>query len=119
MGEVKPPERIWLLDYGHDECTWCDDPSPSGEDHSVVEYVRADVFQARNEQLEAQQAEAQAALDKAAYRFERCANMIAEGFGISGIQRAEHIIKARHFALEARALTPGCEHQTGPIGDVG
>lgn len=37
------PQRIWLLDYGTPECTWCDDPSPSGEDHSPVEYVRADV----------------------------------------------------------------------------
>ena len=36
------PKRIWLLDYGTPECTWCDDPSPSGEDHSPVEYVRAD-----------------------------------------------------------------------------
>ena len=40
MDEAKPPERIWLLDYGHEDCTWCDDPSPSGEDHSAVEYVR-------------------------------------------------------------------------------
>ena len=39
-----PLEKIWLLDYGHDECTWCVDPSPSGEDHSPVEYVRADTI---------------------------------------------------------------------------
>jgi hypothetical protein len=36
------PERIWLLDYGSGECTWCDCPDPDGEDHDAVEYVRAD-----------------------------------------------------------------------------
>lgn len=40
--EREAPERIWLLDYGTDECTWCVDPSPSGENHAPVEYVRAD-----------------------------------------------------------------------------
>lgn len=42
------------------------------------------------------------ALDKAAARFEHCANMIAESHAISGTLRAERTIKARHFALEAR-----------------
>lgn len=42
MADVRAPTRIWLLDYGSDEATWCTDPSPSGEDHGAVEYVRAD-----------------------------------------------------------------------------
>jgi hypothetical protein len=44
MDSKPPPARIWLLDHGHDSCTWCDDPSPSGEDHAAVEYVRVDAF---------------------------------------------------------------------------
>lgn len=47
-GEKKPPERIWLLDFeGPEHATWCDDPSPSGEDHGAIEYVRADVVQSK------------------------------------------------------------------------
>jgi hypothetical protein len=41
---VAAPKRIYLLDYGSYECTWCEDPDPSGEDHSSVEYVRADML---------------------------------------------------------------------------
>ena len=36
------PERIWLLDYGSGDCSWCDCPDPDFEDHEPVEYVRAD-----------------------------------------------------------------------------
>lgn len=43
------------------------------------------------------------ALDKAAARFEHCADMIGTSFNISGTLRVEREIKARHFALEARA----------------
>jgi hypothetical protein len=45
-----PPPVIYLLDYGSPECTWCEDPSPSGEDHSPVRYVRED-WKAIAEQL--------------------------------------------------------------------
>lgn len=43
------------------------------------------------------------ALDKAATRFEHCADMIAGSFDASGTLRAERTIKAKHYALEARA----------------
>ncbi len=57
--------------------------------------------------LETENARLTCALDKAAARFEYCANMIAEGHNILGTRRAEQIIKAKHFALEARAaLSP-------------
>lgn len=39
----EPPQRIWILDYGTVESTWCDCPDPDYEDHSPVEYVRADL----------------------------------------------------------------------------
>lgn len=47
------------------------------------------------------------ALEKAAVRFEVCAQMISGGHDISGTRRAEQTIKAKHFATEAlAALTP-------------
>lgn len=36
------PTIIYLLDYGTQESTWCDDPSPSGEDHHSAAYIRGD-----------------------------------------------------------------------------
>lgn len=47
------------------------------------------------------------ALSKAATRFDHCADMIAESFSASGTLRAERTIKARHYALEARAIAEG------------
>lgn len=44
-----PPEKIWLLDYGSAECTWCDCPDPDGEDHEPVAYVRADTTKQEND----------------------------------------------------------------------
>lgn len=43
------------------------------------------------------------ALETAAARFEHCARMIDESFSASGTLRAERVIKAQHYALEARA----------------
>lgn len=43
------------------------------------------------------------ALEKAAARFEHCAQMIEQGFNCSGTLRAERAMKAQHYALEARA----------------
>lgn len=42
-------------------------------------------------------------LTKSASRFDYCAAMLEESFSASGTRRAEMIIKAKHFALEARA----------------
>ena len=43
------------------------------------------------------------ALERDATRFERCADMIADGFNVSGTLRAERTVQAKHYALEARA----------------
>jgi hypothetical protein len=48
--------------------------------------------------------EAREQVAKDATRFEVCANMIGQGFGADGSQRAEHVVKARHFAAEALAF---------------
>lgn len=42
------PKRIWLLDYGGPEPTWCDDPDPTGtaDPADAIAYVRADIAQA-------------------------------------------------------------------------
>lgn len=42
------------------------------------------------------------ALETAAVRFEHCARMIDESFSASGTLRAERVIQASHYALEAR-----------------
>lgn len=42
MESEQPPTRIYILDYGTDDCAWCDDPDPSGYGHRAVEYVRKD-----------------------------------------------------------------------------
>lgn len=49
-------------------------------------------------------ADLEAALEKAAVRFEHCADMIAESHAISGTLRAERTIKAKHYALEAQEM---------------
>lgn len=46
--------------------------------------------------------ELRAALEKAAHRFDHCAQMIDRGFSVSGTLRQEHVIKAKHYALEAQ-----------------
>jgi hypothetical protein len=38
----KTPKRIWLMDLGCGDVTWCDQPDPDGEQVDSVEYVRAD-----------------------------------------------------------------------------
>ena len=53
--------------------------------------------------MEADLAELRGALNKAAHRFDYCAQMIDRGFNISGTLRLEHVEKAKHFALEARS----------------
>jgi hypothetical protein len=37
------PERIYLQHWPHDEATWCVDRIDDDEDHPDVEYVRADL----------------------------------------------------------------------------
>jgi hypothetical protein len=41
---VEMPKRIWLLDEGSGDVTWCNDPDPSGDTAEAVEYVRADAL---------------------------------------------------------------------------
>ncbi len=57
----------------------------------------------RADRAEARVRELEAALGKAATRFNHCAEMIAISFDASGTQRAERTIKAKHYALEALA----------------
>lgn len=52
------------------------------------------------------------ALEKAAGRFEHCADLIASSFNIPGTLRAERTIKAKHFALETRQAL--ARAHTGP-----
>lgn len=47
------------------------------------------------------------ALRRAAVRLEICASYIDSSFGLSGTQRAERAMKAKHFALEALAALKG------------
>lgn len=37
------PKRIWLMDLGCGEITWCEDQNPDGEQADAIEYVRADI----------------------------------------------------------------------------
>lgn len=37
----KVPTRIWLMDLGGGDITWCDSPNPDGEQVDSVEYVLA------------------------------------------------------------------------------
>ena len=74
-------------------------------------------LQARNEQLEAQLDEARA--DER----ERCAK-VADTMASDWSPQKTKWDAVRHdeatgIARAIRALTPGCEHQTGPIGDAG
>jgi hypothetical protein len=39
----KAPKRIWLMDLGCGDVTWCEDQDPDGEQVETVEYVRADL----------------------------------------------------------------------------
>ena len=114
MPEVNPPKRIWLLDYGHEDCTWCDDPSPSGEDHSAVEYVRATLL--ASEHARAARAGAQLAEARAEER-ERCAEVADQWFKrVSNLKgspisettaanRTGQIVAADAIATFIRALT--------------
>ena len=102
-GKITPQE--WLAGYaGDDRKGKANARAEEGE--RVAAYITW--IQARNEQLEAQLAEARAALK----------------WAISNIN-APRLIRGQnnaHFAAyqaAIRALTPGCEHQTGPIGDAG
>ncbi len=54
------------------------------------------------EALQQERGRMREALEKAASRFEHCADLIATSFNISGNLRAERTIKAKHFALETR-----------------
>ena len=71
-------------------------------------------LQARNEQLEAQLAEARERLD---HLIPAIAN--AWGAGSEQHNLARDIESVIFPATNNRALAPGCEHQTGPIGDAG
>lgn len=81
----------------------------------VIERLEADISAAAAEitRLRAENAGMREALDKVPLRFEHCAAMIAQGFGLSGTARAEHVIKARHYALEARAALSNSSQAEG------
>ena len=53
------------------------------------------------------------ALERDAVRFEHCAVMISKSFEASGTLRAERTIKAKHYALEARAALKDTRHEHG------
>lgn len=42
------PDRIWLMDLGCGDVTWCEDPDPDGEQVDSVEYVRAALTASRS-----------------------------------------------------------------------
>jgi len=65
--------------------------------------LAADEAADRIEALTAENERLRDALERDAVRFEYCAQMIGQGFAICGTLRAEHRIKAEHYALETRA----------------
>lgn len=118
MSEL-PPRRIWLLDYGSLEATWCDDPSPSGEDHGAVEYVRADVG-ARNEALEeaARVAECFCIDTSASQLDDRDLDKLHDGAlaAQDGVAEAIRALKSTNPPAEQRVSeTPTPEHENSDV----
>lgn len=105
----KMPDRIWLMDLGCGDVTWCEDPDPDGEQVDSVEYVRADLVLSRTIPPTEEQ-EVERVGDGEQFGFPLTKEKIEEFRRLHGLARAD--IAEEHIRVMARmwGCSPGFAH---------